>query len=72
MCSAIDVAMMEWSSSLLIIQETFFQLLHVMDPRMVNPLLKDTKDAVVHQTQIRRIGWPYLWEDELWCFSLAT
>jgi len=41
-------------------QQTFFQLLHIMDPRMVSPLLKDTPDAVVHRIQIRRTGWPHL------------
>jgi len=31
---------------------TFFQLLHIMDLRMVDPLLKDTPDGVVYQIQI--------------------
>ena len=35
-------------------QQTFF--LHIMDLRMVDPLLKDTPDAVVHRIQIWRIG----------------
>ena len=39
-------------------QIRFFQLLHVMDLRTVDPLLKDTPDAVVHRIQIWRIGWP--------------
>ena len=26
-------------------QQTFFQLLHIMDPRTVDPLLKDTQNA---------------------------
>ena len=51
-------------------QQTFFQLLHIMDPRTVNPLLKDTPDAVVHPIQIWRIGWPHLWRDKLWRLSL--
>ena len=46
-------------------QRTFFQLLHIMDPRTVDPLLKDTPDAVVHRTQIWWIGWPHLWRDKL-------
>ena len=33
-------------------QQTFFQLLHIMDPRMAEPLLKDTPDAVVNRIQI--------------------
>jgi len=33
-------------------QQTFFQLLHVMDPRAVDPLLKHIPDAVVHRIQI--------------------
>jgi len=33
-------------------QQTFFQLLYVMDLRTVDPLLKDTPDAVVHWIQI--------------------
>jgi len=41
-------------------QQTFFQLLHIMDPRTV-PLLEDTRDAVVHRIQIWRIGWLHLW-----------
>jgi len=39
-------------------QQTFFQLLHIMDLRTVDPLLNDTPDAVVHRIQIWRIGWP--------------
>jgi len=39
-------------------EQTFFQLLHIMDLRTADPLLKYTPDAVV---QIRRIGWPHLW-----------
>jgi len=41
-------------------QQTFFQLLHVMDPRVVDPLLKHTPDVVVHRIQIWRIRWPHL------------
>jgi len=47
-------------------QQTFFQLLHVMDPRAVDPLLKHTPDAVVHRIQIWRIRWPHLWRAKLW------
>jgi len=36
-------------------QQTFFQLLHTMHPRTVDPLSKDTLDAVARQLQIRRI-----------------
>ena len=46
-------------------QQTFFQLLHIMNLRTVDPLLKDTQDAVVHQIQIWRIGWPHLYRDKL-------
>ena len=31
-------------------QQTFFQLLHIMDLRTVDLLLKDTPDTVVHRT----------------------
>ena len=31
-----------------------------MDLRTVDPVLKDTPDAVVHQIQMRQIRWPYL------------
>jgi len=34
-------------------QQTFFQLLHIMDPRT---LLKDIPDAIVHRIQIWLIG----------------
>jgi len=46
-------------------QQTFFQLLHIMYLRTVDPLLKHTPDAVVHRIQIWRIGWPHLWRDKL-------
>jgi len=46
-------------------QQTFFQLLHIMNLRTVDPLLKDIPDAIVHQIQICRIGWPHLWRDKL-------
>jgi len=32
---------------------------------MVDTLLKDTPDAVVHRIQICQIGWPHLWRDKL-------
>jgi len=51
-------------------QQTFFQLIYIMDPRTVDPLLKDTPDAVVHRIQIWRIGWPHLWRDKIWHLSL--
>jgi len=51
-------------------QQMFFQHLHIMDPRTVDPLLKDTSDAVVHRIQIWRIGWPHLWRDKIWRLSL--
>jgi len=38
-----------------------FQFLLIMDLLMVDPLLKDTPDTVVHWIQIRRVGWPRLW-----------
>jgi len=46
-------------------QQTFFQLFHIMDMRTVDPLLKDTPDAVVHWIQIWRIGWSHRWRDKL-------
>jgi len=47
-------------------QQTFFQLLHVIDLRTVDPLLKNAPDGVfVHRIQIWRIGWPHLWRDKL-------
>jgi len=52
-------------------QQTFFQFLHIMDPRAVDPLLKHTPDAVVHWIQIWRIRWPHLWRDKLWRLSLS-
>ena len=51
-------------------QQTFFQLLHIMDLRTVDPLLKDTPNAVVHWMQIWRIGWPHLWRDKIRRLSL--
>jgi len=41
-------------------QQTFFGLLHIMDLRTVDPLMKDTPDAAVHRIQIWRIGWPHI------------
>jgi len=41
-----------------------------MDLQTVDPLLKDTPDAVVHRIQIWRMGWPRLWRDKLWRLSL--
>jgi len=52
-------------------QQTFFQLFHVMDPQVVDPLLKHTPDAVVHQIQIWRIKWSHLWRAKLWRLSAA-
>jgi len=43
--------------------QTFFQLLHILDLRTVDPLLKYTPDSVVHRIQIWR--WPHLWRDKL-------
>ena len=51
-------------------QQTFFQLLHIMDPRAVDPFLKHIPDAVVHRIQTWRIRWPHLWRDKLWRRSL--
>ena len=69
---AITVVMMIWSSSLHspLAQQTFFQLLYIMDPRTVDPLLKDTPHAVVHRIQIWIILWPHLWMDKIWRLSL--
>jgi len=53
-------------------QQTFFQFLHIMDPRAVDPLLKHIPDAVVHRIQIWRIRWPHLWRDKLWRLSLSA
>jgi len=51
-------------------QQTFFELLHIMDLQTVDSLLKDTPDAVVHRIQIWRIGWPLLLRDKIWHLSL--
>ena len=45
---------------------------HIMDPRVVDPLLKHTSNAVVHRIQIWRIRWPHLWRDKLWHLSLCS
>jgi len=42
------------------VQHTFLQL--IMDLRTVDTLLNDIPDAVVHQLQIRQIGWRHLLE----------
>ena len=42
-------------------KQMFCQLLHIMDLQMVDPLLKDTPDAVVHRIEIWQTGWPHLW-----------
>jgi len=64
--------------------QTFFQLLHIMNPRAVDPLLKYASreglphlgyvpDALVHRIQIWRIRWPrHLWRDKLWRLSLSA
>ena len=41
-------------------QQTFFQLLQIMDLRTIDTHLKDNPDVVVHRIQIWRIGWPHL------------
>jgi len=47
-------------------QQTFFQLLHIMDLRTVDPLLKHTPDAVVHRIQTGELdGHAHLWRDKL-------
>ena len=51
-------------------QQTFFQLLYIMDLQTIDPLLRDTPDAVVHRIQILEIGWPHLWKDKIWHLSL--
>jgi len=56
---AIATVMMVWSMQQPPLpQQTFFQLRHIMNPRTVDPLLKDTPD-IVHRIQIWRIGWPH-------------
>jgi len=52
-------------------QQNLIQLLHIMDLRMVDLLLKDTPDTAVHQIKFWRIWWPHLWEDELWRDSVT-
>jgi len=54
----------------IIISSSIFQLLHIMDPRAVDFLLKHTPDAVVHRIQIWRIRWPHLCRGKLWRLSL--
>ena len=54
----------------IIISSIIFQLLHIMDPRAVDFLLKHTPDAVVRRIQIWRIRWPHHWRDKLWRLSL--
>jgi len=71
---AVTAAMMEWSStsSLQSLSRGSFNsfTVHIMDLQLIDLLLKNTLDAVVHRIQMRRIGWPHLWGDELWHFSL--
>jgi len=43
-----------------------------MDLQMVDPVLKDTPDAVVHRIQIRWSGQPHLWGWTVAFFSAAT
>jgi len=38
-------------------QQTFFQVLHIMDPRTVDPLLKDTPDGVVRPRDSNLANW---------------
>jgi len=43
-------------------QRTFFQLLHIMNPRTADRVLKDAPDAVVHTgLKFGIIGWLHLW-----------
>ena len=45
-----------WWSGPPLPKQMFGQLLYIMDLRTVDPVLKETPDAVVHWIQIRRIG----------------
>ena len=59
---AIAAMMMFWScTSTPLAQQTFFQLLHIKDPRTVDPLLN-----VVHRILI----WPHLQRDKIWRLSV--
>ena len=55
-------------------QEMFFELLHVIDPRTVDPLLKDSLYAVVYwiQNQIWWTGWPCLFGVGISLYSKVT
>jgi len=46
--------------------QAWLQLVNIMHPvAMLPPCL------VVHRVQVRTIGWPHSWSDEVWCFTVS-
>jgi len=49
--------------------QTRRQLGDVMNPAAVLTLLRLPPDPVVHGAEVRTVGWPESWKDEVWCFK---
>jgi len=44
------------------------QLGDVMNPAALYTLLQFPPDPAVHRVEVRTVGWPESWSDEVWCF----
>jgi len=48
--------------------QTRLHLDDVMNPAMVLALLQLPPDPEVNRVEVRAVGWPESWSDEVWCF----
>ena len=41
----------------------------VLNSILVHALVHNGPDGVIDRIKVRRIGWPHLWPDEVWCIA---
>jgi len=50
--------------------QSLFGFIHILERRLIDPLLHDPPELVIDRVKIRAVGGPQIWRYEVWGFAL--
>ena len=52
--------------------QLLLEFIHILERRRIDPLLHDPPELVIDQIEVRAVGGPQIWRDEIWGFALRS
>jgi len=51
---------------------SLLEFIHILERRLIDLLLHDPPELVIDQIEVRAVGGPQIWRDNIWGFALLT